>query len=173
MFRYLFWRLLTASAAFLAVGAIAWLLDGGPGEALRGGMRGSSAPAPSLWHSLASAPAACARLLAHTVLPSVGTTAGRSVLGLGVCSAATALIALALRWRERRRRRYVRLRVRAYRGDRCSADALVKLYESLHKRLLRRWWRRLLGGQPSLGLEAHVTRDGPRIGAWLAMTCVE
>ncbi|HWX87504.1 MAG TPA: replication-relaxation family protein [Solirubrobacteraceae bacterium] len=40
------------------------------------------------------------------------------------------------------------------------------MYEALHKRLLRRWWRRLLVGQPSVGLEVHCDRD-----AWLSLTC--
>ncbi len=40
------------------------------------------------------------------------------------------------------------------------------MFEALHKRLLRRWWRRLLAGQPSIGLEVHHDR-----AAWLALTC--
>ncbi len=40
------------------------------------------------------------------------------------------------------------------------------MYEALHKRLLRRWWRRLLTGQPSVGLEIHCDRK-----AWFSLTC--
>jgi len=40
------------------------------------------------------------------------------------------------------------------------------MYEALHKRLLRRWWRRLLDGQPSVSLELHCDRE-----AWLSLTC--
>jgi hypothetical protein len=40
------------------------------------------------------------------------------------------------------------------------------MYEALHKRLLSRWWRRLLRGQPSLALEIHRDRV-----AWLSLTC--
>lgn len=40
------------------------------------------------------------------------------------------------------------------------------MFDALHKRLLRRWWRRLLGGQPSVALEIHSHRE-----AWLSLTC--
>src|SRR6478609_3509765 len=78
------------------------------------------------------------------------------------------IIALVLRARARRRRRYVRLRLMPYRADDCTADGIVSMYEALHKRLLRRWWRRLLSGQPSVALEVHC--DGE---AWLSLTCPE
>lgn len=71
-----------------------------------------------------------------------------------------------LRWRARRDRRYVRLRVEAYRTDRASAEAIVAMFEALHKRLMRRWWRRLLDGQPGMALEVHHNGQ-----AWLALTC--
>ena len=58
------------------------------------------------------------------------------------------------------RRRYMRLRIAPYRTDRATAEAVVGLFEGLHKRLLQRWWRRLLAGQPSVALEAHL-RSGP------------
>ncbi len=41
------------------------------------------------------------------------------------------------------------------------------MFEALHKRLLRRWWRRLLHGQPSVALEVHHAGGT----AWLAVTC--
>jgi Replication-relaxation len=53
-----------------------------------------------------------------------------------------------------------------YRGDDPSVDAIVDMFDALHKRLLRRWWRRLLAGQPSIGLEIHHHRE-----AWLSLTC--
>lgn len=86
--------------------------------------------------------------------------------------AAPAAIALAfaanalLRVSRRPRRRPVRLKVVPYRGDTASAEAVVAMFEALHKRLVRRWWRRLIGGQPSLSLEIHCDRE-----AWLAVTC--
>jgi hypothetical protein len=60
----------------------------------------------------------------------------------------------------------------AYRADRTSAEAVVTMFEALHKRLLRRWWRRLLLGQPSVAVEVHHTsdRDSPD-SAWLAVSC--
>ncbi|HEU0251234.1 MAG TPA: replication-relaxation family protein [Solirubrobacteraceae bacterium] len=39
------------------------------------------------------------------------------------------------------------------------------MFEALHKRLQRRWWRRLFSGQPSIGAEVHCDRQ-----AWLALT---
>jgi hypothetical protein len=41
---------------------------------------------------------------------------------------------------------------------------------ALHKRLLRRWWRRLLLGQPSLALEVHHD-GGVAHSAWLSISC--
>lgn len=66
----------------------------------------------------------------------------------------------------RRGRRYVRLRVVPYRGEDASAEAIVAAFETLHKRMLARWWRRLLRGQPSIALEAHIADQ-----AWLAVCC--
>ncbi len=60
----------------------------------------------------------------------------------------------------------MRLRVVPYRGDDPTADGIVSMYEALHKRLLRRWWRRLFWGQPSIALEIHRDRV-----AWLSLTC--
>jgi Replication-relaxation len=77
-----------------------------------------------------------------------------------------ALVAVA-RARARRGREYVRLRVQTYRTDKSSAEAIVGMFEALHKRLLRRWWRRLLQGQPSVALEVH--HAGGTV--WLAVTC--
>jgi hypothetical protein len=87
--------------------------------------------------------------------------------------AATALTVLALalaialtRARGRRDRSYMRLRIVPYRGEDASAESIVAMFEALHKRLLRRWWRRLLCGQPSIALEAHISDR-----AWLAVCC--
>jgi hypothetical protein len=66
---------------------------------------------------------------------------------------------LVARWRARRRRRYIRLQVLPYRADRTSVEGLVSMFESLHKRLQQRKWRRVLLGQPSLALEVHCRRD--------------
>ena len=87
-----------------------------------------------------------------------------------------ALLAAAgtLRLHARSRRRYVRRRIAPYRTDRAGADAVVELYEGLHKRLLQRWWRRLLVGQPSVALEAHLRSDpGGEVRAELAVSCPE
>ncbi len=99
----------------------------------------------------------------------IATLTTTAVVSASVVGAALALfnaVTIAFRLRARRRRRYVRLEVIPYRGDDPTADAIVNMFESLHKRLLRRWWRRLLGGQPSVGLEVHFHRE-----AWLSVTC--
>jgi hypothetical protein len=75
-----------------------------------------------------------------------------------------ALVSIS-RWYARRRRRYVRMRVQTYRTDKASAEAVVAMFEALHKRLLRRWWRRLLLGQPSVSLEVHHAGGQTRSGA--------
>ncbi|HEV7938240.1 MAG TPA: hypothetical protein VGP18_09490 [Solirubrobacteraceae bacterium] len=45
-------------------------------------------------------------------------------------------------------------------------EGIVDIFDALHKRLLRRWWRRLLSGQPSVALEIHYHHE-----AWLSLTC--
>jgi hypothetical protein len=79
--------------------------------------------------------------------------------------ALTLVIALS-RLHARRRRRYVRLGVIPYRGDDPTVWAIVSMFETLHKRLLCRWWRRIFTGQPSIGLEIHCDQ-----AAWLSLTC--
>ncbi len=89
-----------------------------------------------------------------------------AVVDGALSAGAFALAILLARLRARGRRRYVRLRIIPYRGDDPTADGIVSMFEALHKRLLRRWWRRLLSGQPSVALEVHCDRE-----AWLSLTC--
>lgn len=89
-----------------------------------------------------------------------------ALIGGAVAAVVISITILGCRIRARRRRRYVRLRVLPYRGDDPTADGIVSMYEALHKRLLRRWWRRLFLGQPSVALEIHHDRV-----AWLSLTC--
>jgi hypothetical protein len=91
------------------------------------------------------------------------TTAVRSA---ALVLASFVLLVVFNRIQARRRRRYVRLDVIPYRGDDPTAAAVVNMFEALHKRLLRRWWRRLFTGQPSVALEVHCDRK-----AWLSLTC--
>ncbi|MGA9285835.1 MAG: hypothetical protein WBV85_10375 [Solirubrobacteraceae bacterium] len=104
--------------------------------------------------------ALCA-ILPH--IPSAIATAAKA--GAFLCASCASSIG-ALRIRARRSRLYIRLCVVPYRGDDPSIAGIVSMYEALHKRLLRRWWRRLLAGQPSIGLELHCDR-----GAWFSLTC--
>ncbi|HTA14464.1 MAG TPA: hypothetical protein VK781_06360, partial [Solirubrobacteraceae bacterium] len=53
-----------------------------------------------------------------------------------------------------------------YRGDDPTSEAIVNMFETFHKRLLQRWWRRMRDGQPSIALEVHW-----RERAWLSITC--
>jgi hypothetical protein len=134
--RFFLWRLLGVLATVVALGIVLWLLEGGLGKVLRGAAAVHGAHVqvqPPGW--------------LHALL--VGLALGAALAaGLG-------LVVGAARWRARRARRYTRLKVEPYRTDRASAEAVVAMYESLHKRLLRRWWRRLLAGQPSIALEVH------------------
>jgi hypothetical protein len=100
---------------------------------------------------------------------------------MGVASSTTLALTLAgtvaaavvaLRWWARHRRRYVRLRVAQYRTDHANAEAVITVFEVLHKRLLQRWWRRLLVGQPSVAMEAHLLpRATGELEARLAVSC--
>ncbi len=164
----LLWRLLGLLAVLAAVSVIVWLLGGGLGRAMRGEspvvhqpLRALSAPPRAAMHALAG----------HAAID------GLASVGI-VCTSLLAVLAVSLVTRSiaRRRRRYVRMRVEPYRTDAASAEALVKTYEALHKLLLRRWWRRLVIGQPGVALEIHhrVQRDGEGGAvnhAWMALTC--
>jgi DNA-binding transcriptional ArsR family regulator len=101
-----------------------------------------------------------------------GVPALRGVIVVGFLLA-TALV--TMRVRARNRRRYVRYDVEPYRTDLAEPDAVIDLMESLHKRLLVRYWRRVLYGQPSVGLEIHHTceRGSTVRVARLAVTCPE
>jgi hypothetical protein len=174
--RFLLWRLLGVIAVPLGFLLIAWFLGGGPGRVLRGsssrsGLHGAF---PALWRFSAQALSGLSTWLAAT-----GSL--RALLLMMVVPVSSAVV-VALRCRSRRRRAYVRLRVEAYRTDTATAESLVTMFDALHKRLLRRWWRRLALGQPSMSLEVHHTRareagvrveragvDSPAV--WLAVTC--
>jgi hypothetical protein len=149
--RLLLWRLVGLAAILLGLAVSAWLLHGGLGAALRG--------LPAVHPALPSP-----RFHDHAVRSLVALFMG---LALGLI----ALLAGVRRW-ARGRRRYVRLRVVPYRTDRASVEGIVALFEALHKRLLLRWWRRLLLGQPSVALEVHHTcGEDTAVQAWLAVTC--
>lgn len=106
---------------------------------------------------------ACTRLLAAWT-SSVAAWAWPGCLPAACC---LAVLALARLW-ARRRRRYRRVCVLPYRGDDPELEQVVRSLDALHRRLQRRWWRRLLRGQPSLGLEVHCDRR-----AWLGLTFPE
>jgi Replication-relaxation len=153
LLRFVLWRLVGAVALLAGFAALAWLLSGGPGQALRGRAAGGAAGA--LVASLRGA--------GHAAWP----LARPLLIGLLALTA----LAIVARTHDRRGRQYARLRLDTYRTDRASAEAVVAMFEALHKRLLRRWWRRLLFGQPSAALEVHHTRDGGTAHAWLAVCC--
>jgi hypothetical protein len=161
--RFLLWRLLGLLAVIAGVAALSWLLGGGPGELFRGRRTGGGS------HGLGAALVLAGERLARTV--GVWATPHTSVparLTVALVAGIPALITCA-RLRARSRRRYVRMRVDAYRADDAEAEAVVTVFGALHKRLLQRWWRRLLHGQPSLSLEVHHAPGGQ--SAWLAISC--
>jgi hypothetical protein len=96
----------------------------------------------------------------------------QSVAAMVLALVLPGLLVVVARWRARWRRRYVRLAVAPYRTDRGDSEALVELFEVLHKRLLQRWWRRLVAGQPSVAVEVHLrpTAAGA-LHAQLAVSC--
>jgi Replication-relaxation len=159
--RFVLWRLLGALALVAAFALASWLLSGGPGRALRTGGRGEL-HATVLLDEIASVPSSLwdARSLLER-------PAG-AIVSLLACGAGASLA--VARAHARRRRRYVRLRIDAYRADHAESAALTEMFAALHKRLLRRWWRRLLAGQPSLSLEVHHGGGGA-YAAWFALSC--
>jgi hypothetical protein len=102
----------------------------------------------------------------HAITPHIPSAIATAAEVGAFLFASCALAIGTLRIHARQRRRYIRLRVVPYRGDDPPIAGIVSMYEALHKRLLRRWWRRLLAGQPSIGLELHCDRK-----AWLSLTC--
>lgn len=166
MLRFLLWRLLGLLAFVAGVALLAWFVQGGPGKLLRG-ERTAAVP-----HTLASVLLETLDRWASATW-SWAPTAGVAPVRLTLALATALLMAVGVaRARARGRRRYVRMRVQAYRNDHASAPELVSMFGALHKRLLRRWWRRLLLGQPSLSLEVH-SEGAAGSSAWLAVSCLE
>ena len=158
--RFLFWRLLGLIAGLLGAALVLRLLDGSVGALLRGMHRGSSVPS---WGSILSTPGTAVRWCWGVRLAG-GPPLARVIVA---ATGATVAALLAGRTLARRGRRYHRMSVAAHRIDKATPEALVSMFDALHKRLLRRWWRRLLAGQPSVSLEVHLA-DGE---ASLAVSC--
>jgi hypothetical protein len=157
--RFLLWRLLGLLALITGLALLSWFLGGGPGDLLRGRHTGAAS------HELA---ASFERLAVSVAMWSPPHLSAAATLAVALVAAMPALITCA-RVHARSRRRYVRMRVEAYRADHAEAEAVVTMFGALHTRLLRRWWRRLLLGQPSLSLEVHHAPGGH--SAWLAISC--
>jgi hypothetical protein len=105
-------------------------------------------------------------LLLCTILPRPSHTVIVVIIGAGLALLACSTALTFMRVRARRLRQYVRLRIVPFRGDDPTTEAIVSVFDALHKRLLRRWWRRLIGGQPSVALEIHCHRQ-----AWMSLAC--
>jgi Replication-relaxation len=162
LLRFLLWRLLGLIALLIAIAVTGWLLSGGLGMALRA--RGGSASAHFTVGALVNALSASV-LAGWRWAPFGGVSAARS---LTILTASTAALLGCVRMRARRSRVYLRFVIETYRTDNTTAEGVIAMFESLHKRLLRRWWRRLLSGQPSLALEVH---HGSARSVWLAVSC--
>jgi hypothetical protein len=162
LLRLLLWRILGLVAFVLAIALSGWLLAGGLGAVLRGA--GGPASGHITLEAVASTLGSWMRA-GWRWAPFGGVSAAPS---LAILIAVTAALPACVRVRARRARRYVRLGVEIYRTDNTTAEGVIAMFESLHKRLLRRWWRRLFSGQPSLALEIH--HDSAR-SAWLAVSC--
>lgn len=169
MLRFLLWRLLGLLAVLIGCAATGWLLGGGPGELLRGA---PTHPSPLGARGLLRTLSRLAREASDRSL-LVGAPLVTALIAIAVV---LAVALLATRSFARRRRSYVRMCVETYRTDQASAAAVVRMHEALHKRLLHRWWRRALLGQPSFSLEIHhdFRREGaapPVSRAWMALSC--
>ena len=166
MLRFLLWRLLGLLALLVGFTLVAWCLDGGMGRALRGSST-SVTPGRALGAFSSAVRESWSWDAAAAVAPA------RTTAALLLTLASLVLLARSVaRWR----RRYVRLRIEVHRTDTASAEALVKMFEVLHKRLLRRWWRRLVLGQPAVTLEVHhdvSSQSGSDAVhcAWMALCC--
>ena len=208
--RFIFWRLIGLAALVFSVSVSTWMLSGGLSSSLSGITKNATSANP------AGAAAAATRLqaakphLPEIHLPKTPSPSnlledawsgmktlwsGLSILGVPLLQLliyGTLITLLALccaRMYARGSRHYVRLRVSPYRTDRASIEGLVSMFEALHKRLLRRWWKRLLQGQPSIAMEVHLMPRMPSRGevqtprlrasspgdrgyqAWLVISC--
>ncbi len=168
MLRFLLWRLLGLLAVVAGLGLVEWFLRGGLGRVLRGASAGPvHLSADALLARVASVAAA-----AWTWAPA-GVSMAPTAL---VLTSGASIVVLLARAAARRRRRYVRMAVQVHRTDQAAAEAVFRMIEALHKRLLLRWWRRLLCGQPGVALELHYEHgEGASTAgssrAWLALTC--
>jgi hypothetical protein len=187
--RLFIWRLLGAVSGVLGVLAATWLLGGGIGKALRGAgtvrravASGAAGPAGTAPRVVASGAARAAGRAANSAATRLSGGAHPAAAfpwvraSEGVCAAAILCAALlaGMRRRARAKRRYVRMEVLPYRTDRTTVEGITSMYEALHKRVQRRWWRRLAGGQPSVALEVHYRRGpGGAPGAGLVVGCPE
>ncbi len=158
------WRMLGVLAALAGFAVVQWMLGGGFGRTLRGA-RGSG-------------PGISTRGALHAPLQAaadwwrwIGSPAAMPLLLVVLASVLAGAAVGASRWRARHRRRYIRLQVDAYRTDHCDVESVVRMFDALHKRLQRRWWRRLLHGQPSVALEVHHTSGRAGAAAHLAVAC--
>src|SRR3954451_16048417 len=98
---------------------------------------------------------------------------GRTVivwLAAGSLLAAVAVLVAVRGW-VRSRRRYLRLLLVPYRTDRATPDAALAMFEARHAAIVQRWWRRLFGGQASVGLELHRLPSHGAQEVALAVTC--
>ncbi|HEV7528013.1 MAG TPA: replication-relaxation family protein [Solirubrobacteraceae bacterium] len=164
MLRFLLWRLLGLLALLVGFTLVVWCLHGGLGRAFRGSASSTGAgPLRAFMRAAGEA---------WSWRPATAVAAFQTVAALAFALATPVLIS---RWIARTRRRYVRMRIEVHRTDSASAEAVVKMFEALHKRILRRWWRRLVLGQPAVALEVHYTgaqsQAGSASSAWMALCC--
>ncbi len=169
MLRSLLWRLLGLLALVAGLALVAWLLDGGPGRLLRGRSAGGAG------RILTDLPGIVAQAMRSAW--SWSPDGGLHPLATALLASATVLACLTLaRLLARRGRRYVRLRLEPHRTDEAGVEAVIRMFGALHHRLQRRWWRRLVCGQPSVSLEVRYEEAGGTGGGsgpsvWMALTC--
>ncbi|HEY7892946.1 MAG TPA: replication-relaxation family protein [Solirubrobacteraceae bacterium] len=187
--RFIFWRLMGLVAALFSLSLSTWILNKGIGgllpgigktpvlskaqQALQVPLATGHAPAlnlPKVPLPKVQVPAtpSTSGLLGDTETGAHMLWSGLVVFGVPLLQAVVwggltiLTLLVCIRLAVRRQRRYARLRVSPYRTDRATVEGIVSMFEALHKRLLRRWWRRLFLGQPSIAMEVHMM---PRFGS--------
>jgi hypothetical protein len=149
--RFLLWRLLGLLALLSGVALVGWFLRGGPGRLLRGSSANSI---HSTAVDLLIIPASAARA-SWNWAPLAGIRPARALLELGLAQIACVAI---VRWSARRRRRYVRLYVEAYRSDQASADAVVRMFDTVQF-LDRPGGSKAAGDEPGVGVGGGDGQD--------------
>ena len=127
-----------------------------PREDRRGSGEGRAEPRPE---PLSERPGAGALSNARAALGPAAVLAGSLLASMLVLLAAIAAVIGVTRTSARSRRRMRRYRLVPGRGDEAPPDKVRRLLEAWLLQVSRRWWRRLVRGQPPVTLEVSTRPD--------------